>query len=326
MDRRDFLKGAAAVGGLAGASRLEAAGENPFSIPTRPLGRTGVRVTVLALGGYTGMKEPRSDKFDPVEMANAAIDQGIHYFDSAPSYGAGQSERNYGEVLAHRRDEVFLAAKTGQRTYDGAMREFETSLQRLRTDHVDLLQIHGARIGEDLAAWGKPDGVVKALQKLRDEKVTRFIGVTGHESADVMCQAITMYDFDTVLTTFNPTAKRKPFAQKVLPLANRKQMGILAMKIMGGAFGSLALGNPVKNDGKPHHDDAPRQAAAGELIRYVLGLPISVAIVGMSSLEQLQINVAAARDESPLDAKQRKELEARMGVAISTSEDKHESR
>jgi hypothetical protein len=315
MDRRDFLKGAAAVGGFAAASRLDAAGESRPSLPTRPLGRTGVEVTVLALGGYTGMKEPPTDEFDPVEMANAAIDQGIRYFDSAPSYGDGQSERNYGEVLAHRRDEVFLAAKTGQRSYDGAMREFESSLQRLRTDRVDLLQIHGARIDEDLAAWGKPDGVVKALQKLRDQKLTRFIGVTGHESADVMCQAITMYDFDTVLTTFNPMATRKPCAEKVLPLANRKGMGILAMKLMGGAFGSLALGNPIKNDGKPNHDDAPRQAAAGELIRYVLGLPISVAVVGMSSLEQLRVNVAAVREKSPLDAEQRRELEARMSGA-----------
>ena len=310
MDRREFLKGAAVAGGLAWASPLQAAEDNP-PLPTRPLGRTGVKVTVLALGGYTGMKEPRSDKFDPVELANAAIDAGIRYFDSAPSYGNGQSERNYGEVLAHRRKEVFLAAKTGQRTFDGAMREFEQSLKRLRTDHVDLLQIHGARVNEDLAAWGKPDGVVKALEKLRDQKLTRFIGVTGHESADVMCRAITMYDFDTILTTFNPTAKRRPYARKVLPLANRKGLGILAMKVMGGALGSLALGNPIKNDGKPHHDDAPQQAPAGELIRYVLGLPVSVAVVGMSSLEQLRINVAAAR-EAPLDRAQRKALEARM--------------
>jgi aryl-alcohol dehydrogenase-like predicted oxidoreductase len=315
MDRREFLKSAAVAGGVAWASPLQAAEGNPPPLPTRPLGRTGAGVTVLALGGYTGMKEPRSDRFDPVELANAAIDAGIRYFDTAPSYGGGQSERNYGAVLARRRDEVFLAAKTGQRTYDRAMREFEQSLKRLRTDHVDLLQIHGARVGEDLAAWGKPDGVLKALEKLRDQKLTRFIGVTGHESADLMCRAITMYDFDTILTTFNPTAKRQPYIEKVLPLAKRKGLGILAMKVMGGALGSLAVGNPIKNDGKPHHDDAPQQAAAGELIRYVLGLPISVAVVGMSSLEQLSINVAAAR-EAPLDAAQRKALEARMSGPV----------
>lgn len=318
MDRREFLKGTALASGLAWTSPSHAGAGDPPALPTRPLGRTGINVTVLALGGYTGMKEPRSDRFDPVQLANAAIDAGIRYFDSAPSYGGGQSERNYGEVLAYRRKEVFLAGKTGQRTYDGAMREFEESLKRLRTDHVDLLQIHGARVAEDLAAWGRPNGVLKALEKLRDEKLTRFIGVTGHESPDVMCKAITMYDFDTILTTFNPTAKRRPYCQKVLPSANRKGLGVLAMKVMGGELGSLAIGNPIKNDGKPHHDDAPQQATASELIRYVLGLPISVAVVGMSSLEQLRMNVAAAR-ETPLNDQQRAALEARMSEAVATT-------
>lgn len=317
MDRRCFLSGLLAAGGLSSNLGLRATANDRQSFPTRPLGKTGINVTVVALGGYTGMKETRSDAFDPVEMAHAAIDAGIRYLDTAPSYGDGQSERNYGEVLAHRRDEVFLATKTGQRSYDGAMREFESSLERLRTDRVDLLQIHGAKLGEDLTAWGKPGGVFKALERLREQKVAQFIGVTGHESADVMCQAITMYEFDTILTTFNPTAKRREYAERVLPLANRKRMGILAMKVMGGALGSLAVGNPIKNDGKPHHDDAAQQATAGELIRYVLGLPITVAVVGMSSLEQLHVNVAAAR-EAPLDEQQRAALEARMaGVGSS---------
>ena len=206
----------------------------------------------------------------------------------------------------------FWATKTDQRTYDDVMRGFEGSLKRLCTDHVDLLQIHGARVDEDLASWGKSDGVFRALEKLREQKATRLIGVTGHESPAVMCQAITLYDFDTILTTFNPTEKREPYIEQVLPLANGKQMGVLAMKVMGGMWGSLALGNPLKNDGKANHDDAPQQVAAGELIRYVLGLPITVAVVGMSSLEQLRINVAAVRDHAPLDEPQRKALEGRL--------------
>lgn len=312
MDRREFLTTVGAAGGLALAARNAEAAGAAAPLPKRRLGKTGVEVTVLALGGFTGMKEPRTAKLDPVELANAAIDAGIRYLDTAPAYNNGQSERNYGEVLARRRAEVFLATKTGQRTYDGAMREVEASLKRLRTDRLDLLQIHATRADEDLAAWGKPNGVLRALQKLRDQKVTRFIGVTGHESAEMMCRAITMYEFDTILTTFNPMAKRRPFIEKVLPLATRKQMGIIAMKVMGGALGSLAIGNPIKNDGAPHHDDAAQQAEPGMLIRYVLGLPIAVANVGMSSLEQLRINVAAARDLKPLDERERKSLEARM--------------
>ena len=167
-------------------------------------------------------------------------------------------------MLATRRDEVFLATKTGNRSYDGAMKEVETSLKRLRTDHLDLLQLHGVGAKEDFTKWDKPDGVMKALSKLKEEGVTRFIGVTGHESADAMCRAIELFEFDTILTTFNPTARRKPFEELVLPLARRKKMGILAMKVMGGGYGSLAIGNPIKNDPIWYHDAAPRRAAPSE--------------------------------------------------------------
>ena len=318
MDRRSFLKGVAATGGITLAKTQQLAGGDVQRLPTRLLGKTGVRVTVLALGGYTGMKEPRTDQFDPVGLADAAIDAGVRYFDSAPSYGNGQSEQHFGEVLARRRHEVFLAAKTGQRTYDEAMREFEGSLQRLRTDHVELLQIHGVRANEDLAVWGKPNGVLRALEQLRDEKVVRFLGVTGHESAEILCQAISMYEFDTVLTTFNPMVTRRAYQEKILPLANKKRMGILAMKVMGGERGSLAVGNPAKNDGKPHHDDAQEQASPENLVNYVLGLPISAAVIGMGSLEELRVNVAAVHDQEPLNQQQRTQLEARMNGTRST--------
>ncbi len=258
------------------------------------------------------MQLPPAAGHDPVALAETALDLGITYFDTAPSYNNGQSETNYGHVLARHRKEVFLATKTGQRTYDGAMRDVEASLKRLRTDRVDLLQIHGATPGDDLARWGKADGVLTALQKLRDQKVTRFIGVTGHESAEVMARAITLYDFDTILTTFNPTAKRRAYIEKVLPVAVKKQMGILAMKVMGGGLGSLAVGNPIKNDGASNHDEATGQADPATLIRYVLGLPVSAAVIGMSSIEQLRVNVRAASQSAPLGTDERKALEARM--------------
>jgi aryl-alcohol dehydrogenase-like predicted oxidoreductase len=319
MERRDFLKCLGSAAALGTADALLAA-EKPAApdapkrspLPTRTLGKTGVRVSRMALGGVAGMQRPPSRDFDPPALAEAALDLGITYFDTAPAYSNGQSESNYGEVIARRRKEVFLATKTGERTYDGAMRSIEQSLKRLRTDHVDLLQIHGTNRTEDLAAWGKPGGVLTALNKLRDQKVTRLIGVTGHESADVMRRAIEMYEFDTVLTTFNPTARRRPFRDAVLPLAVEKKMGILAMKIMGGGFGSLATGNPPKNTGTWYHDETPKQADAKMLIRYALGLPVSVAVVGMASVEQLRANVAAVRDFAPLDAAERERLEKAM--------------
>jgi hypothetical protein len=282
------------------------------AIPRRVLGKTGVEVSVLILGGFPTMKDPPTAKFHPAQLADAAIDAGINYFDTAPAYGNGQSERNFGEVLATRRKEVFLATKTGNRSYDGAMRDVEASLSRLRTDHLDLIQIHGVKANEDFTKWDKPDGVLNALHKLRDEKVTRFIGVTGHEAAESMRQAVESFAFDTVLTTFNPTAKRRPFQEIVLPLAEKKKMGILAIKVMGGGLGSLAIGNPMKNDGIWYHDEASRQAEAQMLIRYVLGLPISAAVVGMGSLEHLKVNVAAVRDARPLNGQERRLLEKHM--------------
>ncbi len=320
MDRREFLGTMAAVvaGGatctrptLETESRKHEKSKKPV-IPRRVLGKTGVKVSALILGGVVAMKEAPTARFHPAELANAALDAGINYFDTAPSYGNGQSERNYGEVLETRRNEVFLATKTGNRSYDGAMREVETSLKRLRTDRLDLLQIHGVKAKEDFTKWEKYDGVLKALCKLRDEKVTRFIGVTGHESAESMRRAIELFDFDTVLTTFNPTTRRLPYQRLVLPLARKKKMGILAMKVMGGGLGSLAVGNPIKNDDVWYHDAAPRQAEATMLIRYALGLPISAAVVGMGSLEHLRNNVSAVRDAQPLNKKERKVLEKHM--------------
>jgi hypothetical protein len=317
MDRRRFLGSigaAAAAMGVRGELLLNALAAEPVSkvIPMRKLGKTGIEVCSLALGGVIGMIREKSADWDASEMANAALDAGITYFDTAPSYGSGLSEKHYGEVMKTRRNEVFLATKTGNRYYDGAMREFEQSLKRLQTDHVDLYQIHGAHQKDQIENWGKPDGVYTAMRKLKEQKAIRFIGVTGHDDADVMRKAIETYEFDTILTTFNPTEKRRPFVERVLPVAVKQNLGIIAMKVMGGALGSLAKGNPAKNDGASNHDDAPHQADAAMLLRYTLGLPgIAVADVGAASIEQVRSNIRAACTK-PLEEAERKALEAAM--------------
>jgi len=119
-------------------------------------GKTGAQVSALALGGVIGMQMPPSAGHDPGAIAETALDLGVTYFDTAPSYNNGQSEANYAQVLARRRNEVFLATKTGDRTHDGTLRSVEQSLKRLQTDHVDLIQIHGVSPTEDLDAWEKP--------------------------------------------------------------------------------------------------------------------------------------------------------------------------
>jgi aryl-alcohol dehydrogenase-like predicted oxidoreductase len=281
-------------------------------VPRRPLGGTGVEVSVLALGGVIGMQLPPSRDHDPSALAEQALDLGITYFDTAPSYNNGQSETNYGRVLVRRRGEVFLATKTGDRSYNGTRRSIEQSLKRLRTDHVDLLQIHGVSDRDDLAAWGKTEGVVSALRKLRDEKVIRFLGVTGHDSADALRRAIEMYEFDTLLTTLNPVSRRRPYREELLAAANRKQMGVIAMKVMGGGNGCLAAGNPSRRVLRPYHDQTDHQVDPSVLIRYSLGLPASTAVIGVANQAQLTAN-AAATQASPMDLPARRELERLLG-------------
>jgi len=282
-------------------------------LPKRILGKTGVEVSVLVLGGVAGMGMKPTNEFNPADLANAAIDEGITYLDTAPGYSNGQSELNYGVVMAKRRNDVFLASKTLSRTYDGTMREVEESLKRLQTDHYDLFQVHSVLEKEDVTLWSKPDGMMKAFYKLRDEKVTRFIGVTGHESADAMNRAIDMYDFDTILTTFNPVPRRLPFRESVLQNAIKKNMGIIAMKVMGGGGGALAKVNPAKNiNGNWYWDETVHQAEVSDLIRYVLGLPVSCANIGMKSIKELEVNVTAVRDMKPFTKDELVKLETFM--------------
>jgi aryl-alcohol dehydrogenase-like predicted oxidoreductase len=321
MDRREFL-GTIATAFATGTictrpiSGVESDKSKIFkeaSIPKRVLGKTGMNVSILALGGVIGMQIPPSKDHDPAAIAEKALDMGITYFDTAPSYNNGQSETNYGQVLAHRRKEVFLACKTGDRSYDGTMRSVEQSLKRLHTDHLDLLQIHGVSSREDLPAWSKPSGVFNALRKLREQRVTRFIGVTGHDSAEMLRRAIEMYEFDTLLTTLNPVSRRRPYREDLLRTANEKRMGVIAMKVMGGGNGCLVVGNPYKKVLRTYHDETSRQVEAQSLIRYTLGLPISVAVIGVANIDQLEANVRIVKQFKPMNITGREELEKVMG-------------
>lgn len=318
MKRREFIQ--SVIGAAALPLHLPAPGmhasaapaDGASRLPARTLGKTGVEVSALALGGVIGMQREPSPDFDPVAIAEAALQAGVTYFDTAPSYNNGQSESNYGQALARRRKEVFLACKTGDRTYDGTMRSVEQSLKRLRTGWVDLLQIHGVTAGEDLDAWGKPGGVYSALMKLRDQKVTRFVGVTGHDSAEVLLRAIEMYEFDTLLTTLNPVARRRPYREELLPAANRKGMGVIAMKVMGGGNGCLAAGNPFRKVLRSYHDETRQQARAETLVRYTLSLPVSAAVIGAASVEQVTANAGLVRAWMPMDGAECTDLERSM--------------
>jgi aryl-alcohol dehydrogenase-like predicted oxidoreductase len=319
MNRREFLKslGVACAAGVAVSDVHAQPATDPSVVkiarlPQRALGKTGETVSCLGLGGVIGMSLPPSAEHDPVAIAETALNLGITYFDTSPDYNNGQSETNYGQVLARRRKEVFVATKTNARTYDGTMRSIEQSLKRLQTDHVDLLQVHGVSGTEDVAAWGKPDGVMAAFEKLRDQKMIRFFGITGHDSAPRLKEAVEKYEVHTLLTTLNPVARRQPFREELLPIANSKKLGVIAMKVMGGGNGCLVTGNPLQKVLRPYHDETPHQADPQKLLRYTLSLPISVAIVGVASVEQLKANIGIVGQMTPMTLAEKKDLELFM--------------
>ena len=315
MNRREFLESLAmvcAAGVPLSKAAVAEAQTASRTLPQRVLGKTGVQVSALGLGGVIGMQLPPSAEHDPAGIAEMALDLGINYFDTSPDYNNGQSETNYGQVLARRRKEVFLASKTNSRGYDGTMRSVEQSLQRLKTDHLDLLQVHGVSGTEDVAAWGKPDGVMAAFEKLRDQKVIRFFGITGHDNAAKLREAVEMYELHTLLTTLNPVPRRQPFREELLPTATKKQLGIIAMKVMGGGNGCLVTGNPLQKVLRPYHDQTAHQVTPPELLRYTLSLPISVAIVGVASIEQLKMNIDIVREMTPMTVAERQGLEKVM--------------
>jgi uncharacterized protein len=312
--RRDFLRytGVGAAGLAAAQWEAQAAQFRPpvGKMPRRTLGKTGVEVSILAMGGQSMATDFPNDEL-VAKFVHDCIRAGINYFDTAPLYGQKKdprnSERRMGKALLGRRNEVFLATKTMKRGADEAQRDIETSLKLLQTDHLDLLQVHCVDPQEDLARIGKPDGVYTLLQKLREQKVIRFIGVTTHLGAECLKRALEMYEFDAVLTTFNPTNERRAYEELVLPLAQKQNLGLIAMKIMGGA----SRMDHVGTDGVPGRlvGSGPGKASPENLLRYALSLPIHTATSGIRDYAQLGQNLQVCYQFQPMPATERQALQ-----------------
>ena len=326
LERRDLLKlgTAAAVGALAGrvvrgaGAALGPMPSNPATtgaMPTRNLGKTGYRVGIFSLGGQATLEAPDAEAA-AVPIIERALDLGVNYLDTSARYGgdARWSERYLGQVMKRRRAEAFLASKTHDRTRDGSLRLLETSLQLLQTDHLDLWQIHALGTPDQLEAIFRPGGAIEALEAAREQKMVRFVGVTGHADPDVLLGAIRRYRFDTILMAVNAADPHHlPFQEKLLPLAVEKEMGIIGMKIPARGRLLDSWSPP------PIHLLHPWTwtAKAGSLtmreaMRYVLTLPVSTVIVGCDSVAQLEENVAIARDFRPLAKAEMAELEQRV--------------
>ena len=288
LSRRKFLE-RIGLGTAAGASLSllkDVAAAQPAKagpLPSRTLGRTGAKVSILAFGcGSRFLMYEEEDK--ALAALNRAIDLGITYLDTAYAYGDGKSESRVGQVMATRRKEVWLATKIPDRTRDGFMRRLEGSLKRLRVDHVDLVHIHGVGQADDLAKIEAPDGALKGALEARDQKMTRFIGMTSHTNGEVMAQAIQRHDLDCVQMALNASRNGR-FEELALPAARQKNLGIIAMKVTGQEF--LLGSGSGKSD-------------MSSLLRYSMSLPVTTAVVGMPRLEMLEHNVEVARSFSPL--------------------------
>jgi aryl-alcohol dehydrogenase-like predicted oxidoreductase len=291
LTRREFVKagaaGAAAVA-LGGAIPLQSAG-----MPTRPLGRTGHQVKLFSLGGQATIERPGTHD-ESIAIINRAIDLGVNYIDTAARYGGGISQTHIGEVMKTRRKEVFLASKTHDRTRDGSLRLLDESLRLLQTDHLDLWQLHNIQTDAQLETIFGKDGAIEAMQKARDQKMVRFLGITGHFDPDVLLRGIQRFDFDTILMALNPAdTHHLAFTAKLLPTANQKKMGIIGMKIP-------ARGRLFRPDGVNSMKDA---------MSYVLTLPVSTVIVGCDTVAQLEENIAIATNFTALPRTEMTRLE-----------------
>jgi len=285
ITRREFI-GTTALGVTLPALAGQAV-EAKAKLPERTLGRTGAKVSVLAFGCGSRFLM-YEDEQEALRMLNRAIDLGINYLDTAVDYGQGLSETRVGMVMKARRKEVWLATKVPQRarTRDAALREVEASLKRLQTDRVDLLHLHSLTDEADLAKIEAPDGALKALYELREQKVARAIGMTSHTDGAVMAKAIERHDLDCVQMAMNPSRALK-FEELALPAAKKKNLGVILMKVTAQ---EKLLGAGA---GK---------AGIDSLVRYALSLPVSTAVIGMPKPEFLDQNVALARGFKPLTA------------------------
>jgi aryl-alcohol dehydrogenase-like predicted oxidoreductase len=253
--------------------------------PERPLGATGVTVPLIGYGTAPLGKEKKIPHKEGVRCLNHAIDRGITYIDTSPDYG---SEPVVGEVMATRRDEVFLATKINRRSKEGVLDEIKKSLKTLQTDHVDLIQVHAVNAWADLEQALAPDGAVTALEEARQQGLVRFIGITGHARPEILGHALYQYPFDTVLVALGIADRLVSSPENFcLPRAVERNAGVIAMKVFGhGVFTN-------------------REAA----LRYSLGLPgVSLAILGMDNTKQIDEAVELAAMYQPLQDEERDEF------------------
>ena len=261
-----------------------------MEIPKRKLGKTGAAVTILGLGGEGVLRTQGYEK-PAYALINRAIDLGINYFESARAYA--DSEVYYGLALKERRKEIFLNSKSHARDKKGALQHLHETLRNMKTDYLDLWQIHDVRTEEDMQEIFGSQGALAAFVEAREKGLVRFIGITGHHDPEILKQCMEKFNFDTVLLPINPAEPHyQSFIDSVLPLARKKKMGIIAMKVYWRGFATKI----------------PGVSSLEPFLRFALSHPISTAVIGCDNIEQLEENVRFASSFKPMTVKEKEAL------------------
>jgi uncharacterized protein len=294
FSRRDFIQ-TLMTGVLLGPVVLKTQAVSPSGLPTRALGKTGERVSIVGFGGWD---LGYIDEKLAIRMMHEGINEGITFIDNAWEYNRGRSEEVVGKALkqGNLRDKVFLMTKVCARDYEGAKRHLEDGLRRMNTDMIDMVQLHSIQYDGDRERAFDPDnGALKALIEGRKEGKLRYIGFTGHRDPQIHFDMLKMdFDWDAVQLPLNVLdAHYNSFQKRVLPVLNERNIAALAMKSLAGGFTRISGGVKV----------------SAELCRrYALSLPVSTLVSGMQTMNEMHMMIDIARDFKPLTEAQINEL------------------
>ncbi len=309
MTRRKFIqRTSGALAAISAAGFVTSLGNgadmraDKSGIMHRPLGRTGLDVAILSFGGGSQFLRNPDGKWE--KLLETALEEGINLFDTAPSYIASKmgeiwdgksvdsSEERYGRILPAYRKKIILSTKLDSRKPEEAKAGFEASLKKLKTDHVDILFIHAIELSDDIA--NIENGVYKTLVSLKESGAARYIGFSSMGDAEHASQLLDKLDFDVVLMAMNATQYGN-FAKFALPVARKKNTGVMAMKLMRDIVG--------------------KAASSGELFNYALSLEgVSTGLIGHTGMDTLADNIHTAQSFTAgnFDLNKRKELEGRL--------------
>jgi uncharacterized protein len=268
------------------------------AIPLRPLGKTGLQVSAIGLGGHALGLAPNES--EARRIVAEAIDAGVNFMDNAWEYHDGRSEEWMGRALEGRRDRVVLMTKvcTHGRGRQVAMQQLEESLRRLRTDHLDVWQVHEVVYVNDPALHYAAGGVLEALDQAKREGKTRFVGFTGHKDPAIHLEMLSRgYSFDTCMMPLNCfDASFRSFESGILPELNRRGIGPIGMKSLGGTAEMVKQGI----------------VTVQEALRYAMSLPVATTVSGIDSIGVLHQNSAIARGFTPMTSAEMQALRGRV--------------